>query len=114
MTTAAANFGAWLQLPLSADQSSSPPPSFTDARLPVLVIGAGPAGLAVMARLKEEAIAFDAVDRCASVGRPSTSPHPLPSHPPPPLILTPLALSMCAVQEGCGAPPTPTAPPTIR
>lgn len=59
------NFSEWLELPLGAETS---PLHHTNKNLPVLVIGAGPAGLAVMRALKEQGIPFRAVERHSEVG----------------------------------------------
>ena len=74
MSAVPANFQAWLAQPVSegADAATGVPPeslSFTDARLPVLVVGAGPAGLAMMARLKQAGIAFEGAERSPVVGQ---------------------------------------------
>ena len=68
MSAVPRDFKAWLQQPLPA-QPSSALLSFTDPRLPVLVVGAGPAGLAAMARLHEAGIPFKGADRGPSVGQ---------------------------------------------
>jgi cation diffusion facilitator CzcD-associated flavoprotein CzcO len=58
-------FRAWLALPAEAPASLPPP---TDTSLPLLVVGAGPAGLAAMAALREAGVEFEAVDGHSQVG----------------------------------------------
>ncbi len=62
---ACTRFRRWLAEPLPA---ATRPFDRTDARLPILVIGAGPAGLAAMAALSEAGIEFQAVESHTHVG----------------------------------------------
>jgi hypothetical protein len=57
------NFDAWLRQPGSPD-----PLPKTDSQLPVLVIGAGPAGLAAMTALRQAGIEFEGVEFHSRVG----------------------------------------------
>ncbi len=59
-------FQQWLQQPDADTASNSNGP--TDTRLPVLVVGAGPAGLAGMAALRQAGVAFVGVEAHARVG----------------------------------------------
>ena len=58
-------FAAWLQQPAHAASLPLPP---TNASLPVLVVGAGPFGLAAMHALSSSHIAYQAVDSAPDVG----------------------------------------------
>lgn len=59
------NFNEWkAQKPLKPRS----PILFTHSSLPILVIGAGPAGLAMMRELKDKKILFEGVERHSSVG----------------------------------------------
>jgi cation diffusion facilitator CzcD-associated flavoprotein CzcO len=62
---ASPQFTAWRSRPYDTD--SAPLPT-TQADLPVLVVGAGPAGLAAMSALREAAVAFQGVERHTGVG----------------------------------------------
>jgi NADPH-dependent glutamate synthase beta subunit-like oxidoreductase len=70
MSVAPPNFKAWLAQAADGgtDTESSESSPFTNASLPVLVVGAGPAGLAVMGRLKQAGIAFEAAEKSPVVG----------------------------------------------
>ncbi len=57
------NFESWLRQP--ANSAPLPP---TDAQLPVLVVGAGPGGLAAMAALRQAGIDFEGVEYHGRVG----------------------------------------------
>ena len=80
MSAAPPNFKAWLAQPAgdnnnAASGVSSP---FTNASLPVLVVGAGPAGLAAMGRLKQAGIPFECAEKSPVVGQSTTCiPHTL-------------------------------------
>ena len=71
MSAAPPNFKAWLAQPTdgSTDAASGVSSPFTKASLSVLVVGAGPAGLAVMGRLKQAGIAFEAAEKSSAVGQ---------------------------------------------
>jgi cation diffusion facilitator CzcD-associated flavoprotein CzcO len=57
------NFEAWLRLP----ESAAPLPR-TDSQLPVLVVGAGPAGLAAMAELRRADVNCEGIEFHSQVG----------------------------------------------
>jgi cation diffusion facilitator CzcD-associated flavoprotein CzcO len=59
------SFRRWLSQPIAAPTTTVAP---TDAALPVLVVGAGPAGLAAMAGLKQAGVAFQGVESHSRVG----------------------------------------------
>ena len=61
---ASRHFKAWLAT--TPEASSRPDP--TDPHLPVLVVGAGPAGLAAMSALARRGIAFEAIEQHDAVG----------------------------------------------
>ena len=57
-------FASWLALPAEEPAACQP----TNPELPVLVIGAGPGGLAAMAALSQAGVAFEAIESHAGVG----------------------------------------------
>jgi len=57
------NFEAWLRQP-----GNAPPLPRTDTQLPVLVVGAGPAGMAAMSALRRAGVEFEGVEFHSSVG----------------------------------------------
>jgi Flavin-binding monooxygenase-like len=57
------NFGAWLEQSGGGDTLPS-----TDTQLPVLVVGAGPAGLAAMSALREAGVDFEGIEFHSGVG----------------------------------------------
>jgi cation diffusion facilitator CzcD-associated flavoprotein CzcO len=57
------NFAAWLQQPGAGE-----PLPRTDSHLPVLVVGAGPAGLAAMSALREAGVEFEGIEFHSGVG----------------------------------------------
>jgi len=59
------HFRGWLAQPIAA---STVAVATTDPALPVLVVGAGPAGLAAMAALKQAGVAFQGVEGHSRVG----------------------------------------------
>ena len=77
MSAAPPTFKAWLAQPIDAAAKAAGGESthFTDGSLPVLVVGAGPAGLAVMARMKQAGIAFEGAEKSSVVGQTTTHLH---------------------------------------
>jgi hypothetical protein len=57
------NFAAWLEQPGAGDTLPR-----TDSHLPVLVVGAGPAGLAAMSALREAGVDFEGIEFHSGVG----------------------------------------------
>jgi hypothetical protein len=58
-------FADWLALPCNARATL---PSTSDANLPLLVVGAGPAGLAAMVALSEAGVAFEGIESHSRLG----------------------------------------------